>query len=153
MSAKTTLSNAFSWMKIFVFWVEFHWSLLPRVQLIITQHYFRWWLGGQQATSHYLSQCCPVHWRICEGFGARIWVSQTGISNYIPQNCGMPLVIHIRDTCFWHQSPRICGSRGRWVNSSPASCIFVLAFIVLPCGDPAPSRPGRPVMWSDIIYI
>ena len=28
-----TLSNAFLWMKSFVFWFEFHWSLFLRVQL------------------------------------------------------------------------------------------------------------------------
>ena len=34
-------SNAFSWMKSFVFWLNFHWSLFLRVQLTITQHWFR----------------------------------------------------------------------------------------------------------------
>ena len=36
-----TFSNAFSWMKIFKFWLRFHWSLFPRVQLTIFQHWFR----------------------------------------------------------------------------------------------------------------
>ena len=36
-----TFSNAFSWMKSFVFWVKFHWSLFLMVQLTITQHWFR----------------------------------------------------------------------------------------------------------------
>ena len=27
---QTTLSNAFSWMKMLLFWLKFHWSLLPR---------------------------------------------------------------------------------------------------------------------------
>ena len=36
-----TFSNAFSWMKYFVFWLKFHWSLFLRVQLTITQHWFR----------------------------------------------------------------------------------------------------------------
>ena len=31
----TTFSNAFSWMKSFVFWIDFHWSLFLRVQLTI----------------------------------------------------------------------------------------------------------------------
>ena len=46
-------------MKIFVFWLKFHWSMFLRVQLTITQHWFIWWLGAEQATSHYLNQCCP----------------------------------------------------------------------------------------------
>ena len=39
------------------FQLKFHWSLLLRVQLTIFQHWFRWWLGANQATSHYLN-----HW-------------------------------------------------------------------------------------------
>ena len=34
-------SNVFSWMKSFVFWFEFHWSLFLRVHLTIIQHWFR----------------------------------------------------------------------------------------------------------------
>ena len=30
-----TYSNPFSWMKIVIFWLEFHWNLFPRIQLII----------------------------------------------------------------------------------------------------------------------
>ena len=36
-----TFSNAFYWMKMFKFWLRFHWSLFPRVQLTIFQHWFR----------------------------------------------------------------------------------------------------------------
>ena len=53
----TTFSNAFSWMKIFEFQIQFDWSLFLRVQLTIIQHGFRWWLGAEQATRHYLNQC------------------------------------------------------------------------------------------------
>ena len=38
---QTTFSNAFSWMKMFEFRLRFHWSLFPRVQLTIFQHWFR----------------------------------------------------------------------------------------------------------------
>ena len=31
-------SDAFSWMKNFVFWLEIYWRLFPRVQFIIIQH-------------------------------------------------------------------------------------------------------------------
>ena len=38
--SQTTLSNAFSWMKILEFWLKFHWSLFLRVLLTIFQHLF-----------------------------------------------------------------------------------------------------------------
>ena len=34
-------ANAFSWMKRCVFWLQLNWSLFPRVQLTITQHWLR----------------------------------------------------------------------------------------------------------------
>ena len=39
--SQTTLSNAFSSMKMLEFWFWFHWSLFLRVQLTIIQHWFR----------------------------------------------------------------------------------------------------------------
>ena len=39
--SQTIFSDAFSWMKIFVFWSIFHWSLFLRFQLTITQHWLR----------------------------------------------------------------------------------------------------------------
>ena len=39
--SQTTFSNAFSWMKNFVFWLKFHRSLFLRVQLTINQLWFR----------------------------------------------------------------------------------------------------------------
>ena len=53
--SQTTFSNAFPWMKIYKNFT----SLFPRVPLIIFQHWFRWWFGADQATSHYLNQCWP----------------------------------------------------------------------------------------------
>ena len=38
--SQTTLSNAFSWMKMLKFRLNFHWNLLLRVQLTIFQHWF-----------------------------------------------------------------------------------------------------------------
>ena len=38
---------------------EFPWNLFPRVQLTISQHWFRLWLGAKQATSHYLNWRWP----------------------------------------------------------------------------------------------
>ena len=39
--SQTPHSDAFCWMKTVVFWFEFHWSLFLRVQLTISQHWFR----------------------------------------------------------------------------------------------------------------
>ena len=46
------ISNAFSWMKMIEFQFEFHLNLFPGVQLTISQHWFRSWLGIKQATIH-----------------------------------------------------------------------------------------------------
>ena len=40
-------------------WFEFHWNLFSRVELVIIQHWFRWWLGTKQVASHYLKQWWP----------------------------------------------------------------------------------------------
>ena len=53
---QTIFSNAFSSMKIVVFWLEFHWNSFPIVQLTIFKHWVRKWLGTEQAASHYLNQ-------------------------------------------------------------------------------------------------
>ena len=38
--SQTTFSNAFSWMKSFVFLFQYHWILFLRVQFTIRQHWF-----------------------------------------------------------------------------------------------------------------
>ena len=64
--SQTIFSDALSWMEFFVFWLKFHWSLFLRVQLKTNQHWFRWWLGAEQVTSHYLNQCwCDSLTHIC----------------------------------------------------------------------------------------
>ena len=39
--SQTALSNTFSWMEMLEFRSKFHWSLFLRVQLTISQHWFR----------------------------------------------------------------------------------------------------------------
>ena len=58
---QTTFWNWFSSMKMFLFCLKFHWSLLLRAQLTIFQLWSRQWLGAFQATSHYLKQWCLVY--------------------------------------------------------------------------------------------
>ena len=48
---------------------RFHENLFLGFELTIFQHWFRWWLGADQATSHCLNQCCLVHWRIYASLG------------------------------------------------------------------------------------
>ena len=67
--SQTTLSSAFSGKEISEFLLRFHWSLFLRVQLIIFQHCFRWRLGADQATSHYLNQGWKVCWCIWASLG------------------------------------------------------------------------------------
>ena len=39
--SQMTLSDAFSWMKMYECWLKFHWNLFLRFQLTIFQHWFR----------------------------------------------------------------------------------------------------------------
>ena len=48
-------------MKIGVIWFTFHWSFLHKFPMTISQHWFKWWLGAEQVTSHYWNQWSLVH--------------------------------------------------------------------------------------------
>ena len=52
-----TFLKAYSEWRPIIFWFRFHWNIFPRLRLAISQHNFRYWRGGEQATSHYLNQC------------------------------------------------------------------------------------------------
>ena len=95
--SQTIFSDALSWMDFFVFWLKFHWNLFLRVHLKTNQHWFRWWLGAEQVTSHFLNQC----WRdslthIC-GTRGRWGINNLtlqwrhndydGVLNYQPHGC------------------------------------------------------------------
>ena len=66
---QTTFSNAFSWMKVYKFRLRFHWCLFPRAQLKIFKHWFIYWLGAGQVTSHYLKQWWLVYWHVYASLG------------------------------------------------------------------------------------
>ena len=61
---QTTYSNEFCWIKIYEFRIKYYLCLFLVVQLTISQHWFRWWLGAGQMTSHYLNQCWLFNWCI-----------------------------------------------------------------------------------------
>ena len=66
---QTKFSNAFSWIQMYELSLKFHWSLFLRFQLTIFQHWFRYWLGAIQVTSHYLNQWWLAYWRIDASLG------------------------------------------------------------------------------------
>ena len=61
---QTTFSNTFSQMKMYEFRLQCLWSLSLRVHLAIFQRWLRYWLGTDQATSHYQNQRWLDYWRI-----------------------------------------------------------------------------------------
>ena len=63
-TSQTAFSYAFTWMKMNDIQLKFHWSLFLRIQLTTFQHWLRWWLGADQATSHYLNQWWLFYQRI-----------------------------------------------------------------------------------------
>ena len=63
--------------KKIVFLIKFHWLIFVRFQLIISQHWFWWWLGSEQAISHYVNRWWPIALtHICV---ARLQCSNAGI--------------------------------------------------------------------------
>ena len=94
--SQTIFSDAFLWMKMFEFRLKFHWSLFLRFQLTIFQHWFRYWLGAVQATSHYLNQWWLDYRRIYASLGlneltgllgtifSEIWIN---IQNFCLRKC------------------------------------------------------------------
>ena len=66
-------------MKMIKLPLNFHWNMFAWVQLTISQHWFRHWLGAEQATSHYLNgwwPCSLTH--ICGTRGRSVnrkWIS------------------------------------------------------------------------------
>ena len=82
--SQTTLSNAFSWLKMMEFRFKFQWSLLIRIKLTIFQHWFRWWLGADQATSHYLNQCWLDYRRIYASLGINELISISAWMSHMP---------------------------------------------------------------------
>jgi len=55
----------------------YRWNMFTRVQFTIIQHWFRWWLGADQMTSHYLNQWWLFYWRIYASLGLNELISTT----------------------------------------------------------------------------
>ena len=67
--SQTIFSDAFSWMKIFVFWLKFHWSLFLRVQLTIAQHGLDNGLAPNRRQAVIWNNADPIHWCIFVALG------------------------------------------------------------------------------------
>ena len=76
---QTTFANAFYWKKMYNFRLRFHWKLFPEVQLLTFEHWFSWWLGAGQASSHYLNQWWLVHGRIYASRGPNELTKKKGV--------------------------------------------------------------------------
>ena len=87
-------------MKLFELRLRFHWSLFLRVQLAIFQHWFREWLGADQAPSHCLNQWWSIYWCTYASLGLNaLTVITQWISNHMSnKGCGMTLLIHSQTT-------------------------------------------------------
>ena len=67
--SQTTFSSAFSWMKSFVFWFEFHWILFRSALLTISQHWFINGLAPNRRQAISWSNADLVHWPIYVALG------------------------------------------------------------------------------------
>ena len=89
------------WMKMYEFWLTFHWSLLLSIQLSMLKHRFRQWFGADQATDHYEPMMVILLTHVC------ITRSQSFI---------LPKIINdtdpsVTDKVYRHdENPRLCYS-------------------------------------------
>ena len=72
-------------MKIFVFWLKFDWSLLLRIQLTITQYWFRLWLPPNWQQAIIWTNADPVHWHIYAALGGNELIDKHGHIHYLLQ--------------------------------------------------------------------
>ena len=101
---QTTFSNAFPWMKMYEFRLKCHWSLFVRIQLAIYHHWLRWWLGADQATSHYLERW----WLDCRRIYASLGLNELKVGRVITApHCSCELTA--KEWVWWHSEQRdIC---------------------------------------------
>ena len=98
---RMTFSNAYSWINMYKFWLRCHWSLFPRVQLTILQHWFRWWLGADQATSHYLNQWWSFYWCIYASLGVNELTTVFKMADKISQQIECDIWVSPRTVKVW----------------------------------------------------
>ena len=85
--------------------IEISVKVFLRVQLTITQHWFRWWLGTDQVTCHYLNKCWPSSlMHICSTRGRWVNLTQQGVWN-------MSAWAHAEESCYDEKFAVILGTR------------------------------------------
>ena len=103
--SQTTFWSTFSWMKMFEFRLKFHWNLFLRVQLTIFQHWFRYWLGAVQATSHYLNQWWLDYRRIYAPLGLNELTDTLWVIWMFPLHLAGASVDHQKSSYPWSDTP------------------------------------------------
>ena len=137
---QTIFSNEFSWMKIYEFRLQFHWSLFLRVQLKTFHHWFRWWLGADQATSHYLKQWWSDYRRIYASLGRNDLNKKNGKRNQFhveKLHSSYPSSIHIFQYSSyqkWNILWTLLFFGNPFVKNMLGSFIFSWMFGMLSCG-------------------
>ena len=94
--SQTILSNSFSWIQMLEIQLNFHWKLFHMVQLKIFHHWFRWWLGASQATSHYLNQWWFLYWRIFASRGLNELTQLQMPTKWINPSNARPVFVQIQ---------------------------------------------------------
>ena len=62
--SQTTFSDPFSGMKMYKFWLTFHWSLFPRIQLTISSIGSDDGLAPTRRQAIIWTNADPIHWRV-----------------------------------------------------------------------------------------
>ena len=65
----------------------FNWSLFLWFELTIFQHWYRWWLGAEQATTHYLNQWWLFYWCIYASLGLNKLTWRSWINGFCKKRC------------------------------------------------------------------
>ena len=113
VTLQTTFSNAFYWMKMFEFELNFHWSLFPRVQLTaISIH-----LGNGLAPNRWQA----ITWNNVDHDLCPLMASLTPMSQFRP--CFPPAAAHCGDLHQWRggpscqAGPQACRGGAQWTGA------------------------------------
>ena len=120
--SQTVFSNPFSLMTFVIFWFRFHWNLLLRAQLTITQHWFGWMPEAEQAQAViwindnlvYSSSICQNHLK---------WISSGKHSIYFVNH----IIASLREICltWWrHKMETFSALLAICAGNSPVSGEF-----------------------------
>ena len=109
-----TVSDTFSCLKIVIYYLKFHWNFFLNVHLMITQQWFRLWLGTEQVTGHYyLNQ----------------WWSDLPMHVFLLhlQCCEISFchVAEVSDRCLIDGDPMVFAIWDLWLTFQPSLCLLM----------------------------